>query len=246
MPDIHADPNFNNDRADLLAKLTIDLRPDVVINLGDSADMSSLSSYDKGTRSFQGRSYKKDIDAHLDFQERWWLPVKRMKKKLPYRVVLEGNHERRVERALDLSPELAGTIDFKDFDYDTYYDTIVRYDGGTPGIIELDNILFAHYFITGVSGRPVSGERPASMMMAKNNCSSIAGHQHTFDYVTRTNINGETINCLIAGCFHSHIPQWAGNIGKLWRPGVAILRNVENGDFDLQWVSLKALEKEYS
>src|SRR5690606_28393748 len=116
IPDQHAHYQHDNRRADWLSKLTIDLSPDIVVNLGDAADMPSLSSYDKGTRSFQGRSYRQDIDAHLDFQSRWWDPVKARKKRLPYRVVLEGNHEHRIERALDLSPELVETIGFKDYD----------------------------------------------------------------------------------------------------------------------------------
>src|SRR5690242_10847933 len=132
--------------------------------MGDAADMPSLSSYDKGKRSFQGKSYKADILAHLDFQERWWGPVKATKKKMPYRIVLEGNHENRVERALDLSPELAGTIGFADYAFDDYYNNIIRYDGQLPGIYERDGILFAHFFPTGISGRPMGGVSPARMM----------------------------------------------------------------------------------
>lgn len=246
IPDIHACPEASNERADWLSALLIDIKPDVVVNLGDSLDLASLSSYDKGKRSFQGRSYKADLNSHLDFQERMWNPVKARKKKLPRRVVLEGNHEHRIERALDLSPELAGTIGFRDFDYDNYYDDIVRYEGSTPGVIELDGILFAHYFITGVSGRPIGGERPAHMLLDKAGTSCIAGHLHTFDYAVRQNINGKVRSGLIAGCYHEHTPDWAGNIAHLWRRGVVVLRNVENGDYDLEWISLKSLEKEYS
>lgn len=246
VPDQHAHPDHNNTRADLLAKLTIDLRPDVVVNMGDAADMASLSSYDKGKRSFAGKSYRKDIEAHLDFQERWWGPVRATKKKMPYRVVLEGNHENRVERAQDLSPELAGTIGFDAYAFKDYYNTVVRYDGGTPGIIELDGILFAHYFITGVSGRPLGGERPGHMLLAKNGVSCIAAHSHTFDHAVRTTVQGRTMNGLVVGCYQDYINDWAGNIGKLWRSGVAVLRNVEDGDYDLQWISLASLKREYS
>lgn len=245
IPDQHAVPYFNNDRADWLGKFMKDLKPEVVVNMGDCADMESLSSYDKGSRSFQGKSYKADIDAHLNFQERLWAPLKRTKKKLPYRVVLEGNHEFRIERALDLSPELTGTIGFKDYDFDSYYDTVVRYDGGTPGIIELDEILFAHYFITGVSGRPMGGENPGNTMISKNKMSSIAAHSHIYDYCTQTNINGRTHNGVVVGCYQNYINPWAGNIGKLWRAGVTVLRNVEKGDFDLQFISIETLKKEY-
>lgn len=245
MPDSHAHPDHNNDRADWASQLIIDEQPDIVVNIGDAADMPSLSSYDKGKRAFHGRSYKKDIDAHLEFQSRLWDPVKARKKKMPYRVLCEGNHEHRIERALDLSPELAGTIGFRDYDFDSYYNDVIRYNGGTPGIVEIENILFAHYFITGISGRGVAGENPANMLLDKVGASAVMGHLHTFDYTTRTNVQGHTRNTLVTGCYQDYVNDWAGNIGQLWRPGIAILNNVENGDYDLEWVSLKALKNEY-
>lgn len=245
VPDQHAHPDHSNSRADYLSKLTIDLRPDVVVNMGDAADMASLSDYDKGKRSFVGRSYKKDIESHLEFQSRWWDPVKATKKRLPYRVVLEGNHEHRIERALDYSPELAGTIGFRDYAFEDYYDDVIRYDGGTPGIFELDEILFAHFFITGVSGRPIGGERPGHMLLAKNGASSIAAHTHTFDFATRRTVQKRTLRGLVVGCYQDYINDWAGTIGNLWMPGVAVLRNVSQGDYDLQWISLSALKEAY-
>jgi len=246
IPDCHAHPDHNNRRADYLANLIIDLSPDVVINMGDQFDMSSLSDYDKGKRSFQGKSYKKDIEAGLEFHDRVWSPVRARKKKMPYRVVLEGNHEHRIERALDLSPELAGTIGFSDYAFEDYYHEVVRYDGQLPGIFRSDGILFAHYFPTGVSGRPMGGVSPARMMAQKNKVSCVAGHIHTFDFFSEKNIDDKAINCLVAGCYQDYINDWAGAIGKFWRAGVSILRNVEDGDYDLQWVSLKNLEQAYS
>jgi len=245
VPDQHAHYEHNNDRADWLAQLTIDLKPDVVINLGDAADMPSLSSYDKGKRSFHGKSYAKDIAAHLEFQERWWEPVKRQKKRLPHRVVLEGNHEQRVERALDLTPELSGTIGFQDYDFDRYYDEVVRYDGGLPGIYRRDGILFAHFFPTGISGRPLGGERPAHMLIAKNGISSICGHSHTFDFASRRTVGDEHLNGLVAGCYQDYINDWSGPVGRFWQAGVCILRDVENGRFDLQWISIDSMKKAY-
>lgn len=246
IPDQHAHPDFPQVRADYLAGLIIDERPDVVVNIGDAADMPSLSSYDKGKREFAGRSYKRDINAHLEFQARMWEPVKARKKKMPERIILEGNHEHRIERALDLSPELSGTIGFNDYQFDEYYDTVVRYVGGTPGVYESDGILFAHYFITGVSGRPISGERPAHMLIDKTGTSCVAGHLHTLDYATRTNVAGRTRSGLIVGCYQDYESPWAGEINKLWRPGVAILHGVENGNFDFEWVGINRLKEAYS
>jgi len=245
IPDQHAVPYHNNNRADWLAGLINDIRPDVVINMGDAADLESLSSYDKGKRSFHGKSYRKDLDAHLEFQERLWEPVKKTKKKLPWRVVLEGNHEHRIEKALDLSPEMTGVIGFDDFEFDKYYDEIVRYDGGLPGIYKSDGILFAHFFPTGISGRPIGGERPAHMLIAKNGISSVAAHSHTFDFATRRTVADGYLNGLVVGCYQDFINPWAGPVGKFWQAGVAVLRNVENGRYDLQWISIESMQKEY-
>lgn len=246
IPDQHAVPYHNNDRADWLSRLIIDIKPDTVVNMGDAADMESLSSYDKGKRSFYGKSYKKDIDSHLEFQERLWEPVRRTKKKMPFTIILEGNHEQRIERVLDLSPELAGTVDFNDLHFGDYYDEIVRYDGGLPGIYQRDGILFAHFFPTGVSGRPIGGERPAHMLLAKNGMSTIAAHSHTFDFATRRTVADKYLNGLVCGCYQDYINPWAGSIGKFWQAGVVILRDVHEGHYDLQWISIEALKREYS
>lgn len=245
IPDPHADPRYNNDRADWMGQLIKDVKPDVVVNLGDSADMSSLSSYDKGKRSFQGRSYKADIEAHLNFQDRLWQPIFQTKKKLPYGVVLEGNHEHRVERALDLSPELTGTIGFQDFEFDAYYNTVVRYEGGTPGIIAIDGINYAHYFVTGVQGRPSSGLYPAAHLNNKQSASCIQGHTHTLDYSVSTDVSGKKIMSIVAGCGFDYESDWAGNANRFYWRGVIILHNVENGVFDPEFVSMERLRKAY-
>ncbi len=245
VPDPHAHPDHPQVRADWLAKLMIELKPDVVVNMGDAADMSSLSSYDKGTRRFTNRSYAADLSAHLEFQDRMWGPVKRTKKKMPYRVVLEGNHEHRVERALDLSPELVGTIGFKDFAFDDYYDEVVRYEGGNPGLIELDGILFAHYFIAGVSGRPTGGEHPAHMLLQKTKQSSVAAHSHLWDVTTQLTQIGKPLNGLVAGCYQDYDNDWSGNTSRLWKRGVTILRDVVAGGYDHEFVSIGRMKKLY-
>lgn len=223
----------------------IDEKPDIVVNLGDTLDFNSLSSYDKGKRSFVGRSYRADIENHLDFQERVWAPVKARKKKMPETYFLVGNHEQRVERVLDLSPELVGTVGLPSLRLDDYYDVVVPYNGGTPGVIEVEGILFAHFFITGISGRPIGGERPAHMLLNKTGASCVAGHSHLFDHAYQININGKVRTALINGTYNEAIPEWAGAIGRLWRPGLSILHDVEDGNYDLEWVSMSRMEKIY-
>jgi hypothetical protein len=100
LPDPHAKPGVSNRRAEWAGKFINDIRPDTVVSLGDVCDFESLCSYDKGRKSFQGRTYKADIDAHSDFQDRLWSVVRKAKKRLPRRITLIGNHEQRITRAM--------------------------------------------------------------------------------------------------------------------------------------------------
>lgn len=245
IPDVHAHADYPNDRADWVGKLIVDLKPDVVVNLGDMWDLPSFSSYDKGRAKFHGRSYRKDLDAGLEFDDRLWGPLKKAKKKRPLRVFLEGNHEERMKRALDISPELDGVISFKDFQLDKNYDEVVEYQGNTPGIITIDGVSYAHYFISGVMARNVGGEHPAYSIITKQFHSATCGHIHTFDYAIRTSAIGKKIHGLVAGVYQDYQSPWAGEVNQLWNRGLVIKRGVENGSYDLEWVGINRLKEIY-
>jgi hypothetical protein len=245
LPDSHSHPDHPNDRADWVGKLIVDLKPDVFVNMGDQWDLSSLSGYDKGKASFQGRAYRRDLDAGKEYSERLFAPIRKAKKKRPLSIFIEGNHEERQRRLLEYHPELEGTIGFNDFELEKDYDDVIRYKGNTPGSVEVDGITYAHYFLAGISGRPLGGEHAAYTLLTKNFKSCTAAHSHTFDYCVRTDGNGRRIHGLVAGVYQDYNSEWAGELNKLWSRGVVIKRNVNNGDYDLEWVSLDRLKKEY-
>lgn len=217
-----------------------------MVNLGDIADMSSLCSYERGKKDFIGRTYRADIDAVLEFHDRMFSPLKKAKKKLPRMVYLEGNHEERIKRALQIQPELEGTISPKDLRLEDYYDDVVEYNGNTPGTITIHGITFSHYFVSGVSGKPSSSAAPASTALSKSFRSVTQGHSHLFDYATRPTVDGHRINSLIAGCFIDQPLVWAGEMNKLWYRGLFIKRNVEDGNYDLEVISMNQLRKDYA
>lgn len=246
LPDSHAHPDFSNDRADWLGKFILDLKPDTVVNLGDMWDMASMAGYDKGKKSFWGKTYKKDINAGLEFDERLWDPIRRAKKKRPYAIFTEGNHEYRLKKAIDLQPELEGTIGFDQFDLKKNYDEVVEYTGGTPGVAERDGIHYAHYFVSGVMGRPIGGEHPAYSLITKEFVSCTCGHIHISDYAIRTNVSGKRIMGCVAGVYQDYDSGWAGEVNKLWWRGVIVKRNVEDGNYSPQWISIEELKRHYS
>lgn len=246
IPDAHAHPDYHNERFTWLGRLVTDIKPDVVVMLGDWADMPSLCSYDKGTKGYEGRRYIKDINASLDAMERFFAPIKAAKKKLPRFVILKGNHEQRIERAIDAdAAHLDGVISPNDLQYESFGWEYVDYNGSTPGIIVIDGIAYAHFFTSGVMNRPISGENPAVNLLKKQFMSCTQGHTHTTDYAVRTNAEHRMIQGLVAGVYQDWDAPFAGEANALWWRGVVVKRNVHKGMYDPQWISLDAIRKEY-
>ena len=74
IPDTQAKDGTPTDHLRWIGQLIVDEHPDTVVHLGDHADMPSLSSYDVGKRSFEGRRYSADIEAAkelLALNEAW-------------------------------------------------------------------------------------------------------------------------------------------------------------------------------
>jgi hypothetical protein len=246
--DAHSQPGKRMERADWIGDLIVDVKPDVVIDLGDTFEMGSLSSYDKGTRYFHGRSYSDDISTGIEFQDRVWARPRRQKQKMPYRVAFHGNHEYRLQRLLDSSPELMGSpygLSMKDFQFEDYNDKVVPYNGGTPGVEVVDGIAYAHYFVSGTMGRAISSEHTAHKLITTNFMSSVQGHTHCSDYCVRSNVLGNKITGLVCPTAQQEQPRWAGEAAKKWTYGVTVL-NVENGAFTPEFISMERLEKEYA
>ena len=248
VPDPHSHPDYSNVRADWLGRLIADIKPDVVVNMGDAADLASLSSYDKGKASFQGRNYQADIEQHLDFQDRMWAPIRKLKCKLPRRVVLEGNHEHRIKKAIEYDPQLSGDkygISFKDLDFDSHYQNVVEYQGQTPGIITIDGISYAHYFVSGIMARPIGGINHASSLINKNFVSCTCAHSHLIDFAVRSNTQGKTMMGLVAGVYQDYNSGWAGHVNDLWNPGVIVKRSVEDGVYSPEFITMKRMQEVY-
>lgn len=248
VPDPHGHPDHDNKRADWLGQYIKDTKPDLVVNMGDTFDMPSLSSFDKGKASFRSASYEKDVEAGVEFLDRMWHPIRKAKKKRPKSIFLVGNHENRLKKVLEYQPELSGSkygIGFKDYQLSQYHDEVVYYEGTTPGIYTDSGINFAHFMVSGVMGRPIGGEYHASSLLAKNYASCVVAHSHTVDWSVRSTSTGSTIMGLVAGVYQDYDSVWAGRVNGLWWRGLVHLRGVEDGVYDPEFVSLRSLRESY-
>ena len=75
--------------------------------------------------------------------------------------------------------------------------------------------------------------------------SCTVGHSHKFSYFVKQEARPNPIHGLVAGCFKGKDESWAGQANREWRRGVAIKRNIDRGNYDLSWVSMEALERDY-
>ena len=239
IPDSHAHPDFSNERYSWLGQLICDIKPDVVVDIGDWFDMPSLCSYDKGKKGFEGRRYYRDIAAGVEAQDRLLAPIRRAKKKLPRFVRCLGNHEERILRAVSGDPVLEGTIGLGDLQSAHYGWEEHNY----KDVVNIDGVNYSHAFISGVKGLPVTS---ANLLLAKQHASCTMGHVHTFDYAIHGRVGGGHLHGLFCGVYQDYHADYAGPANELWRPGIVVKRGVEDGNYDLEWISLKRIKAEYS
>ena len=247
IPDMQVKPGVDTSYIDAIASYILDKQPDVIVNLGDMADMPSLSSYDQGKKAFEGRRYKDDIQSVIDAQIKLFQPLaayqerQRINKKrvyTPRTVFLLGNHENRINRAVNNDPKLDGVLSVDDLCYQNFWNEVYPF----LDVIEISGIAFSHYFTTGLAGRPSS---TANAQLNKQHQSCIAGHQQGLQIAMSNSAAGKRITSIIAGSCYTHDEEYLGVQGnKHWR-GLLMLHNVDQGEFDLVSVPLSYLENKY-
>ena len=223
-------------------------RPDTIICLGDFADMPSLSSYDIGKKSFEGRRYSLDIAAAREAMQVLLQPLKdfnhkakknKEKQYAPRMVLTMGNHEHRINRAVENDSKLEGVLStdnlqYKEFGWEVY---------NFLDVAIVDGIAYSHYFVTGVAGRPAG---TAQAQLRKTNMSAIAGHQQGLQIATGSRADGQRLQSIIAGSFYEHHEDYLGPQGNQHWRGFLMLHEVNDGAFDLMPVSLKYVKEKYA
>lgn len=207
LPDCQVKPGNSIEHLKWAGDYVSEKKPETIVCLGDFADMESLSSYDKGKRSFEGRRYTRDIEAAHEAMRAFLTPIRREQQRLvrnkekqwkPRMVMLYGNHENRINRAIEDDPKLEGLMSLDDLKYKEFGWEVVPY----LKPIVISNIAFSHYFVSGVMGRPVSSAR---MLLTKHHMSCIAGHMQGKDIAYSQKADGSTMTGIISGsCLAPH------------------------------------------
>lgn len=246
IPDIQARPDIDLSYLSWIGEYIIQKKPDVIICIGDFADMPSLCSYDKGKKSFEGRRYKADISSATKAMKLLLQPMNSYNKKAaelhrpryrPRMVMTLGNHEERIARVAEYQPELDGVVGYNDLPYGEWE----VHDYLKPVII--NGVTYVHYLANPMSGKPYAGT--ALNQLTKVGRTFIVGHKQTLDVATRFTIGGTQQWGIVAGAAYPHFENYKGYQGNdHWR-GILYLHRVVDGSFDPMIISLNYLKERY-
>lgn len=230
------------------ANAIVEYKPDVVVMIGDHWDMPSCSRHSEpGSMEMEGARIREDINAGNEAWDILFRPMhaeitrrkdKHRKRWAPRLVYCRGNHEDRLDRLVGASPALEGVVST---------DMML-----TPGferhpfleIVDIDGILYSHYFANTHSGRPIGGS--IDNRLNKIGRSFVQGHEQGFLYGTRQFQGSMTRHGVVAGSFYQHDEKYRGlQSNGEWR-GIVVLNEVrDGGNMDIMPLSMGYLLRKY-
>lgn len=244
IPDVQARPGVPDKHMAWVGEYLADKSPDTIIVIGDFWDMPSLSSYDVGKKCYEGRTYRADIEAGLASMEKFLAPIERLnraKKKRgvarykPRKIFLHGNHEYRINRAIENDRKLDGTISLADLQLKKF--GFVEHS--FLEVVKIDGIEYSHYFTSGVLGRPVTS---AAALLRTRQCSATMGHVQWTDMAIHPKTQQRALFC---GTCYLHDEDYLGPQGNDCRRQIIMKHEVKDGRYNIMEISLDFLGKKY-
>lgn len=199
-------------------------RWDGYLNIGDFLDMDTISSFNEGkARLLQGKSISADILEANKILDRHQAIVRKRNPKAKF-VLLEGNHEERVERFLDEHPQFAGFLDVPTM-LQLEERGIEWVQSWTKGVVyTIGKANFVH-------GKATNNYH-AKKMAEDYGDNIFYGHTHDMMCIPKASrlhpdkvIVGQSIGCLCVD-----MPYMKGRPSK-WQQGFAVFHFQPNGTF---------------
>lgn len=200
-------------------------RPDVVLCIGDFADMRSLNRHDlPGSKKREGQRYWKDIEATRRGMDALMVPIVRESGYDPMRIMLYGNHEDLIPRYVDANPVMDETLSLDNLGYADYGWKCVPF----LQPIVIGGVAFCHYFPAGIMGRPITR---ADQLLTQMGMSCVAGHQQGRQIAWARRADGGERCAIISGSFYQHDEDYMSPLAnRHWR-GTYFLHEVKDGSF---------------
>lgn len=238
IPDCQCKTGVDLTFLDAIGKYIVDKRPDIIVNAGDFFDFPSLSSYDKGKTSFEGRRLKADLEVGREGMRRLLAPLKAYQERnpeyQPRKVFTLGNHEERLIRVSERNSELHGFIDYELLGLDADWEV---HDFLKP--VNIQGINFVHYLSNPMTGKPYGGNAAAQLKAVGT--SFCVGHKQTLDVAIMPVLDGTMRLGIVAGASYLFDEGYKGYQGNTHFRGVVMLHEAQDGFADPSFVSTKYL-----
>ena len=215
-------------------------KPDIIVHIGDHYDMASLSTYDKGQLSAEGRRVRADIDAGNEGLKIIQDHIESVSGYNPRKIVTLGNHEERIDRFVSTHPEFEGFLGTDKLAFSTYGWEV--YPFLKPA--NVCGINFVHYVQNGMTGKPLGG---TVLTRLKNVGESfVMGHQQVLDTALRyLPLTGKPQIGVIVGACYLHDEGYKGFQGNHHFRGCVMLYECQDGYAMTKPVSLKHMRELY-
>jgi len=242
IPDCQVRPGDDVSHLRWIGNYAAEKRPDVIVQIGDFADLPSLNSYTVGKAESEGRRYSEDIEAAKAAMKLLLKPLAPKPTKshrdtyAPEMHLTLGNHEDRISREAQSNPKFIGTISVDDLGYRELGWKVHPF----LAVAVVDGIEYSHYFVSGSMCRPVSS---AAALLRTRQRSCVMGHVQRRDIA----VHPFTQNtAMFVGTCYTAKQDYLGPQGDVCKPGIWMLNEVRNGKFDICFVSLDFLKRRYS
>ena len=214
-------------------------QPDVIIHIGDHYDFPSLSSYDKGKSSAEGKRLIKDIEAGNIGFEYLNMAMQKHKNYNPRKIFCLGNHEHRLDRYIDDNPELIGTLGTDLLPFEKYGWEVHPF----LKPVEVNGIFFVHYLANPMNGKPYGGN--AMNILKTVGRSFVVGHKQVLDVAIRPTIDGKQQLGIVNGACYDHMEGYKGWQGNNHFRGLTVLHEAQDGFAVPMFVSLDYMKEKY-
>lgn len=222
-----------------IGKYIADVKPDVVVHIGDHYDMPSLSSYDKGKASAEGRRFVDDLNAGNKGLELLNLAIHKDPTYKPRKVFCKGNHCHRIDRYVEDNPELKGMLGTEFLPLEKYGWEV--YDFLKP--VEIEGIFFVHYLANPMNGKPYNGS--AMNILKTVGRSFVVGHKQCLDIAIRPTIDGKQQIGIVNGACYDFDEGYKGYSGNNHFRGLTVLHECHEGFACPSFVSLDYMKEKY-
>lgn len=238
IPDCQVKPGECTKYLESIGQYIVDKKPDTVVNAGDFFDFPSLSSYDKGKLSFEGRRLAADIEAGKKGMQILLKPLREYQKTnpeyQPRMVFTLGNHEERLQRVPINNSEFEGFIGYHLLELEKDWEVI-------PFLkpVNIQGINFVHYLSNPMTGKPYGGN--AASQLKNVGTSFCVGHKQTLEVAIQPVLDGTMRLGIIAGASYPFDEGYKGHQGNTHFRGVVMLYDAKDGFADPSFISTKFL-----